>query len=354
VSRAPTTAASRGDQGHIGRPWPRRLAALLAAGLAVLAASCSTATPGTKATAPGPHRHSSNPAPRSTSTSTSTSTVPTTTTSSTQPAPTFTSAASAVAVTGFPFSFTVTTTCPEPVLITAQGLPIGLSVADDVTNCTATISGSAAAHQDGAHPVTLNASAGITVPATQQLLLNVDSRPTLRTRSVVNARTGVSFTSIATASGFPTPTITTTSPLPGGVRLVDSGKGSAALEGTPGPGTGAAYPVTIIATNGVLAPASQPVQLTVVEPPAITSAAAGGSVSAGVPMAPITVTATGYPTPALSAVGLPAGVTLTDHQNGTATLGGTPAAKVPRPYTVTIRARNRDGIATQQMVLTVT
>jgi hypothetical protein len=56
---------------------------------------------------------------------------------------------------------------------------------------------------------------------------------------------------------------------------------------------------------------------------------------------PVTFTATGIPTPALSESGaLPSGVTLTDNGNGTATLAGTPAAGTVGSYPITIGAAN--------------
>jgi putative Ig domain-containing protein len=87
--------------------------------------------------------------------------------------------------------------------------------------------------------------------------------------------------------------------------------------------------------------------------PAITSANAA-TFMAGSP-GTFTVTATGTPVPALSKTGaLPAGVTFTDNGDGTATIGGTPAAGTAGTYPLTITAAN--GIApnaTQEFTLTV-
>src|SRR5205823_6441015 len=68
-----------------------------------------------------------------------------------------------------------------------------------------------------------------------------------------------------------------------------------------------------------------------------------------------TVTATGTPTPSLSETGaLPAGVTLTDNGNGTATLGGTPAlVSTATDYHFTITATSPAGTANQSFTLTV-
>jgi photosystem II stability/assembly factor-like uncharacterized protein len=57
-----------------------------------------------------------------------------------------------------------------------------------------------------------------------------------------------------------------------------------------------------------------------------------------------TVTATGIPTPSLTESGaLPSGVTFTDNGNGTATLGGTPAAGTQGTYPFSITAHNGIG-----------
>ena len=67
-----------------------------------------------------------------------------------------------------------------------------------------------------------------------------------------------------------------------------------------------------------------------------------------------TVTAVGAPTPALTLAGpLPAGVTFTDNGDGTATLGGTPAAGTGGTYPVTVTAASAAGSATQNFTLTV-
>jgi hypothetical protein len=66
------------------------------------------------------------------------------------------------------------------------------------------------------------------------------------------------------------------------------------------------------------------------------------------------VTATGSPTPALSIDGtLPAGLTFTDHGDGTGSLSGTPAAGSAGTYTVTVNATSTSGTATQTLTIQV-
>ena len=74
-------------------------------------------------------------------------------------------------------------------------------------------------------------------------------------------------------------------------------------------------------------------------PPAITSAD-HTTFTVGTPGS-FTVTATGHPAPSLSETGtLPAGVTFTDHGDGTAALAGTPASGSAASYPITITAHD--------------
>ena len=68
-----------------------------------------------------------------------------------------------------------------------------------------------------------------------------------------------SFT--VTTTGFPTPTVSESGALPGGVTFTNNGNGTATLSGTPtAAGT---YPLTLTAANGVLPNATQSFTLTV-------------------------------------------------------------------------------------------
>src|SRR5207248_3018739 len=111
------------------------------------------------------------------------------------------------------------------------------------------------------------------------------------------------------------------------------------LSGTPAAGTGGTYSVTFTATNGVSPDATQTFTLTVNQAPAITSAnnATFTTGTAG----SFTVTATGFPAPALSETGaLPSGVTF---NTTTGILSGTPAAGTGGRYSITFTASNGVG-----------
>ncbi len=88
-------------------------------------------------------------------------------------------------------------------------------------------------------------------------------------------------------------------------------------------------------------------------PPTITSSPST-VFTAGEP-GTFTVRAIGTPTPSLSESGaLPAGLSFTDHGDGTAALAGTPAAGTGGPYPLTLTAANSAGSTTQRFALTVT
>jgi hypothetical protein len=101
-----------------------------------------------------------------------------------------------------------------------------------------------------------------------------------------------------TATGAPTPSVTQTGALPGGLTFVDNGNGTATLSGTPSAGTAGSYPLTITATNGIGTPATQSVTLTVNQAPAITSGASATFTAGSV--GSFTITATGTPTPVVT------------------------------------------------------
>jgi YVTN family beta-propeller protein len=127
------------------------------------------------------------------------------------------------------------------------------------------------------------------------------------------------------------------------------------LTGTPAAGTGGMYKITITAANGIQPSATQHFTLTVRQQPAFTSAATTrfrvGKHDT------FRVTTTGYPAPRLTRRGqLPEGLSLKIHQDGTATLAGTPRrSDKPRTYLLKLSATNATGkTATQTLRLRLT
>ena len=263
----------------------------------------------------------------------------------------FTGAGSDAVTTGAPITpFTVHDTgYPVPVL--KAKFPSGLVLTDNHDG-TGTISGTPSIKDNGVYTVAITAAVKTQPAATQNFVLTVSNPPVFKSKPVVTAATGAAYSAtVTTASGYPVPALSTASALPAGITLVDNGDGTAGLVGTPGPAAGGAYPITLAATNGVGTPVTQSFTLTVSQAPAVTSAV-GDTVAVGAAMAPVTVTATGYPIPTVKAAGLPSGLALADHHDGTATLSGTP--KAAGTFNVTITAASKAGSASQSFALTVT
>jgi hypothetical protein len=274
-------------------------------------------------------------------------------------APTITSGNSATFTVGAPGSFPVTTTGSPTAKITETGaLPTGVTFTDNGDG-TAILAGTPAAGTNASYPITITAANGGTPNATQSFTLTVNAAPTA---PAITSGTSTTFT-VGTAGSFsvmttgnPTAAITETGALPSGVTLVDGGNGTAALAGTPAAGSQGSYPIAITASNSV-ATVTQSFTLTVnpaLAAPAFTSAAA--TTFAVGTAGTFSVATTGNPTAKITATSspaLPAGVTLVDNGDGTATLAGTPPAGSQGTYTVTITAANSVGTTLQSFVLTV-
>jgi large repetitive protein len=264
-------------------------------------------------------------------------------------APAITSASSTTFIEGSAGSFAVTSTGnPTDALSETGTLPAGVGFADN-GNGTATLSGTPTV--SGSFSFSIKASNGVGSPATQSFSLTVDGAPAITSASSTTFTVGSAGSFTVTSTGNPTASLSESGSFPTGVTFTDNGNGTATLAGTPAAGTGGTYTATITATNGVGSPASQTFTLTVDAAPAITSASSTTFTegSAG----SFTVTSTGYPNAALSESGtLPAGVSLVDNGDGTATLAGTPTVSGSYPFTIT--ANNGVGSsATQSFTLTV-
>jgi len=269
-------------------------------------------------------------------------------------APAITSASNTVFNTGAAGSFTVTSTgSPVPGITRTGTLPTGVSFVDN-GNGTGTLSGSPAAGTNGTYSLVFKAHNGVFPAATQNFTLTVNVPPAITSANNTPFTASLPGTFTVTATGSPTPALTTTGSLPSGVSFVDNGDGTGILGGTPGASTNGTYNIVFAAHIAGSPDATQPFALTVnpgPQPPAITSAN-NALFTAGTP-GTFTATATGLPTPSLTRTGaLPGGVTFKDNGNGTATLGGTPTAG--GTYNITIKAHNTASPdATQKFTLTV-
>lgn len=178
--------------------------------------------------------------------------------------------------------------------------------------------------------------------------------PSIWTAPTMTFTEGVSGSFTLVATGWPEPVLGLEGALPTGLTFTDNGNGTATVSGAPAVGTGNDYQLTFTATNGVLPNATFAVILTVVSPPTITSGNAA-TFTEGSP-GTFTVTTQGSVTLLYISVEgtLPEGVTFTENGDGTATLGGTPAAGTAGPWVFNIRASTgTPPDAVQEFTLTI-
>ena len=249
-------------------------------------------------------------------------------------------------------TFTVTYTGQPACTLSATGLPKGVTFTDNGDG-TATLSGTPTTA--GTYPVTITAT-NVLGYDIQNFTLTVGGAACTISKADLSATfiAGQAGTFTVTSTGPPTCTLSeavvgSQNGLPTGVTFKDNGNGTATLSGTPDPGTetSSPYTFTITAHNSV-GNDVQPFTLIVEQAgtPGIacalsTSNPASATYTVGLAGTPVPfATSAGTPTCALSATGLPAGVTLTDNGDGTATLSGTPAASTGGTYPVTITAAN--------------
>jgi hypothetical protein len=176
----------------------------------------------------------------------------------------------------------------------------------------------------------------------------------ITSKDALTAQVGKPAAFTLTASGSPAPSLTESGALPGGLVFRDNHDGSATIYGTPAASDSASYDLTVYASNGVGATATQRLVISLTRAPAITSGAAFSFTTGK--YAAFTVTATGAPVPALSEAGaLPAGLVFRDNHDSSATIYGTPAATDTGTYDVTVYASNGlSPTAAQRLAITVT
>ena len=255
-------------------------------------------------------------------------------------APVWTSAGSVTFTTSTAGTFTTSFTGASGTTISLNGaLPSGLNF----NASTGVLGGTPAAGTGGTYPLSLTATNSLG-SAVGSLTLTVKQPAAFTSAASSTFVVGVAGNFKVSASGFPAPTFSASGILPAGVSL-DSTTG--VLSGTPS-ATGV-YPVTITATNGVGAAATQKFSLTVNSKPSITSPSSA-AFTVGT-LGTFTVVAQGVPNPTFSESGsLPSGVTL---NASTGVLSGTPAAGTGKVYPITITASNSAGTSAQSFTLTV-
>ena len=270
-------------------------------------------------------------------------------------APDIASAAITTFTTGQTGTFTVTTTgYPAPSLNDGGAtLPSGVSFVNG--NGTARLSGTPASGTGGSYDFTITASNGVGASATQNFTLVVDQAPAITSAAANTFLAGEAGSFTIETTGYPNASLSDAgASLPSGLRFLDDANGTATISGTPAPGSGGSYPLTITATNGTDPNATQGFTLTIDESPGITSAA-GTTFVVGRDTT-FTVITDGFPHASLSDGGarLPSEVSFSDNGDGTATISGTPAAGSGGSYPFTITATSETASpATQAFTLTV-
>ena len=165
--------------------------------------------------------------------------------------PAFTSASGtsfAVDATGV---FTVSVTgAPVPTLALSGSLPSGIAFSV-LGEGMATLSGTPAAGTSGVYTLTFTAANGIAPDAVQVFTLTVNESPAFTSAESAAFLVGRADTFTVTTTGFPAPLIAVSGTLPAGVSFTGHADGTATLAGTPGPGSGGIYALTLTAANGV-------------------------------------------------------------------------------------------------------
>jgi hypothetical protein len=231
---------------------------------------------------------------------------------------------------------------PAPAITTASPLPAGVHLTDN-GNGTADFNGTPGPTSGGVYPITITATNGIGSPVNQSFTLTVYQAPTVTPPANFTIISQQAMTPVTFAyAGYPSPLIKAVG-LPKGLTLVNNGNGTATISGTPVFKVNGVFHVSINASSKA-GTSSSPLVITVDSPPFFTSKAPPLA-HTGTAIAPFTVTTLyGYPVPTIThATALPAGITLTDNGNGTATLSGTPDATAGGVYSITFDAANGVG-----------
>jgi len=266
-------------------------------------------------------------------------------------APTITSPSTATFSTGVAGTYKVTTTgSPTPTITESGTLPTGLTFTA-ASDGTATIAGTPATGTAATYPVTITATniSGSTATLALTITVTASAAPAITSGNTAFFTLNQAGAAGIITTGSPTPAITETGSLPAGLTFTASPDGTALIQGTPT--ASGSYPLSITAANGISPNATQNYTVLVQAAPSFTSPASvtfvAGTASS------FTVSNSGYPVPAISATGLPSGLTLTDNGNGTATISGTPVAADAGVHNIALAADTFLGTSSQTLVLTI-
>ena len=189
--------------------------------------------------------------------------------------PAFTGTTTATLTVGTPGSVDVTTTgFPIAALTENRAFPAGLSFIDN-GNGTGTLSGTPAAGSGGVYNLKFVAVNGSSPNATEIVQITIDEAPAFVSASDASFTISTESSFTVATFGYPKTAISLSSgTLPAGLTLTSNGDGMATISGTPT--AGGVYNVTLDASNGIGADASQSLTLTVADLPTIVVGQMGG------------------------------------------------------------------------------
>jgi PKD repeat protein len=285
--------------------------------------------------------------------------------------PKFTSEPVTTATQDVPYTYTAIADDPDLIhgdalTITTPTLPLWLTLADHGDG-TATLAGTPANADVGEHPVVLQVtdSGGLTdTQAFTITVANVNDPPTFTSTPALTTAQGSPYIYAVTAADpdlihGDALTITAIT-LPAWLTLEDHGDGTATLSGTPTNADVGAHAVVLLVTDSGGLTDTQPFTITVAnvnDPPTFTSTPAL-TVAQGSPY----IYAVTADDPDLihgdaltiTAITLPAWLTLEDHGDGTATLSGTPTNADVGAHAVVLLVTDSGGLTdTQTFTITV-
>jgi hypothetical protein len=182
--------------------------------------------------------------------------------------------------------------------------------------------------------------------AAQAFTLIVNEAPTITSAPSATLGIGVAGSFTVTTGGYPSPIITETGALPGGITFLDNGNGTGTLSGIAS--ASGVFRLLFNAKNSV-GSNSQTLTLTVAALPIFTSA---NTVTFKVGQTgSFKVITSGTPAATLSATTLPSGLTFVDQGNGTGLLSGTAGPGTGGSYSITFTATNSSGSGVQSFTL---
>jgi streptogramin lyase len=179
-------------------------------------------------------------------------------------------------------------------------------------------------------------------------ILDNDTPPGITSAAGASFTVGTAGSFTVTASGAPTPALSESGGLPGGISFNPS---TGVLSGTPASGSGRIYRLQFTAHNIITPDATQDFTLTVAQVPAFTNLSST-TFTAGAP-GNFTIAASGFPVPTLSESAgdtLPGGVSF---DATTGVLSGTPVPGSGKVYPLHFTATSGAGSVSQTFTLTV-